>query len=188
MLNWTTRWLRRNKANFPRAESDGADRQAPRTERRWDSSCETKPICTRQLRKQTQSPGGYPMVPSFQYSDPELAVQTKPISRKGPGANALRRHYQSGVKRTNEANFPVWTAKAGAVRLAELPWDEACETKPISRTMNANRLVERGLRQPTRSLTCAKQRQFPSRGKEKTPAGAGHSQERHAPEWHKERG
>jgi hypothetical protein len=48
-----------------------------------------------------------------------------------------------GSSAPNEANSPVWTAKASAVRPAKLPWDEVCETKPI-----------------------------PSRGKEKASAGA----------------
>jgi hypothetical protein len=100
--------------------------------------------------------------------------------RAGADANAggLRRAQSSrvttnlGSSAPNEANSPVWTAKASAVRPAELPWDEARQTKPISRATNAKRLVARGLRQPTRSLARARQGQFPSRGKEKTPAGA----------------
>jgi hypothetical protein len=172
MLNWTATSPRRNRANFPRVESNGASRQARGRSgtgvHRAKRSQFAPAGCTNKPNRQGDIPWFHHSsipIPSLPYKQSQFPGRVRGQTPCGVTTNL-------GSSAPNEANFPVWTAKASAVRPAGLPWDQACETKPIPRTTNAKRLVERGLGQPTRSLACAKKSQFPSRGKEKTPPGA----------------
>jgi hypothetical protein len=87
--------------------------------------------------KQSQSAGGYPIVPSFQYPPPEPVVETKPISGQGPEETPCGVTTNAGAERAKRSQLTgasamrrlIWTpASAGVTKRGAV-----VQTKPIGR-------------------------------------------------------
>jgi hypothetical protein len=93
------------QSRFPHGQPWGEGRQGGPC-RRWDPSCETKPIGG-PLGVQTKpmTTRGRPVAsnkPNWQWP----AVQTKPIPGKGMETNASWRHYERGAERAKQSQLP----------------------------------------------------------------------------------